>query len=292
MDKYSKDKIVFKRNIKCLIIVLLIIITICIAFIIYINTQNIIEFNNYDDSAIYISDEKAKLSTPIILNNIILGGVYKDEWVSTARYYNMSDYKEDTEVRFYCDEGSSGVFTIQKVGQSLTNFIALTDSLNEVTEYVAVINSETLNYIPKTSKIDYQDSTEYNENIKDALGLYTILNDSIKVNNGYECYISSNEKVTLLEVTSNSLENSNDAYSAIIMIDSKNKSYLVSYNYVNDNEKAEDFKIYSVKFVIDLNEDGINEIVISGTDEFETSYSVLEFENNKFTCVLSETIKN
>lgn len=292
MKKYSKNKLLFKNYLKYLIIILFIIIVIGIAFVAYIKINNVIEFTNVDKSAMNISDEKAKLSTPIIVNNIVLGGVYKSEWVSTARYYNMSDFKKDIELRFYGKEGSSGVFTLLEVGKSLSNIIGLTDTTNTINEYVGIINEEQLSYIPLISKSEDIDSNKYNDKIKEVLGVYNIFNNSVNINKVHECYINNTDKATILEVTSNSNGNASGAYSAIIMIDNTGKAYLLKYNYVHNKEKAEDFKIYSVKFVIDLNDDGINEIITSGTDEFETMYSVLEFKKSKFVEVLSESLKN
>ena len=106
-------------------------------------------------------------------------------------------------------------------------------------------------------------------------------------------FMKIGKNITLLEVTSSKKDkNKNGAYCSLILIDEKGKSSIIKYNYINNTKKAEDFKIYEIKFAIDLNNDLKNELVIQEVDEFETKYSVLEYRDNKFVTVLSEVIKN
>ena len=292
MKKYSKTDLIKKRWIKFGIIILLIIIVICVSYIIYINFKNHIVYENINNDAIHISDEKAKESTPIILNNVVIGATYKKEWVSSTRYYNVSSIKEDSKMRLFTSKGSAGTFDLELIDKVKSNIIGLTNSTNRTEEYISIIENENYNYLPMVKLNSYKTKEkEYKEKIKEALSMYKILNNTIQINNVYECVLELGENITLLEVTSSS-ENKNGAYSAIVMIDSKGQASLVKYNYINNKEKAEDFKIYLIKFVMDLNNDLKNELIIQEVDEFETRYSVLEYRNNKFVTVLSEVIKN
>ena len=292
MKKYSKDKLIRKRWIKFLIILLIVIIVSLISLVIYINVINHFVYDDINNDAIHISDEKAQESTPIILNNIVIGAVYKNEWTSCTRYYNKSKIKEKTEMELFTSKGKAGVFNLEVVNQINGNVVGFTNSTNRISEYIAIIKNENYNYLPMTKIVDYESKADdYNSKIKEALGLYNILNDSIQINNVYEACINAGENVTLLEVTS-SKENKNGAYSTLIMIDGKGNPSVVKYNYIKNRDKAEDFKIYNIKFVLDLNNDLKNELVIQEVDEFETKYSVLEYRNNKFVTVLNEVIKN
>lgn len=79
-------------------------------------------------------------------------------------------------------------------------------------------------------------------------------------------------------------------YSVVIYSTGKTAK-IIKYNYVKDINSSVDWPIYSLKFVYDLNMDGISEIVIQETNEYEIKYSVMEYKNNKFYEVLSEKIK-
>ena len=48
---------------------------------------------------------------------------------------------------------------------------------------------------------------------------------------------------------------------------------------------------YSLNFVADLNGDGINELLIQETKEFEVKYDVIEYKNNNFYEILSSVAK-
>ena len=292
MKKYSKSSLNRKRWVKYLIMILSVIIIICIFAIVYINFTNYIVYENINNDAMHISDEKAEKSTPIILNNIIIGATYKKEWVSSSRYYNMSNFKEDIKMKLYTSKGSSGTFDLELVKKTNSNIIGLTNSINRTEEYIGIITDNEYNYIPLVNIQKYDSKkVDYISKIKEALGVNKILNSSIQINNVYETFIELGENITLLEVTSSN-NSKNGAYASLIMIDSKGKASIIKYNYINNKEKAEDFKIYLLKFAIDLNNDSKNEIVIQEVDEFETIYSVLEYRDNKFITVLSEVIKN
>ena len=66
---------------------------------------------------------------------------------------------------------------------------------------------------------------------------------------------------------------------------------LLVYHQVKDLKKSDEWPIYSFKFVLDLNQDSVNELIIQETKEFEVKYDVIEFRGGKFTEVLSTVVK-
>ena len=187
MDKYSKEELVRKRWTKYLIIFFIIVITMCLGLIVYIYVTNYFIYDKVNNDAIHVTDEKAEKSTPIILNNVVIGAVYKNEWVSSARYYNMSKIKEQTELELFTLKGKAGTFNLELVKQVNSNVVGLTNSTNRISEYVATFKNENYNYLPMVKLDNYKiKEEEYQSKIKDALGLYNILNNSIKITNVYE----------------------------------------------------------------------------------------------------------
>ena len=81
------------------------------------------------------------------------------------------------------------------------------------------------------------------------------------------------------------------AYSALVVYDElTKKSQCIKYNYVRNVKDAKDFGIISLKFVLDANGDGTDEIIIQETKEFEVIYSVFENIKGKYYLVLSSEI--
>ena len=82
------------------------------------------------------------------------------------------------------------------------------------------------------------------------------------------------------------------AYSALIAYDTyTGKVDCIKYNYVRNKNKAQDFGIITLKFVCDLNSDGINELIVQDTKEFSTTYSIIEYRDGKYVQILSSTQK-
>ena len=79
-------------------------------------------------------------------------------------------------------------------------------------------------------------------------------------------------------------------YSVVIYSNGKSAK-IIKYCYVKNTRKAVDWPIYSLKFVYDLNSDGMSEIVIQETNEYQIKYSIIEYREDKFYEVLSEKIK-
>ena len=64
--------------------------------------------------------------------------------------------------------------------------------------------------------------------------------------------------------------------------------YYTGWESIDESER--DFGIYSFKFVGDLNGDDISEIIVQSTQEFTSTYYVLQLKNNDFYEILRSTI--
>ena len=81
-------------------------------------------------------------------------------------------------------------------------------------------------------------------------------------------------------------------YSSIILaFPNENKAKILQYSYTKDLENSDDFPIYSLEFLADLNGDGKSEIITREVTEFNVTYNVFEYENDNCFKVLSETMK-
>ena len=291
MGKYSKSKLKIKGWLK-IIIVLFVIIIICAgAFLTYVLLNNNIVYEKIDTSAVNVSDDEAKNSTPIIVDNLILGAVYDKKWVSSEKYYFKSDKKSEVEIDIYNKKGKAGKFILNNIDKSKLNaaIYAKTTNTNTIDEYLAVATSEK-NIMPDpASKV--QNITEADIEIaKKALGFKKIFNSSVKITEIYEAKINENAYSRIMFVT-NEIGKSTGAYSAVIYEDSTGKTKCIKYNYIRDLKDASNWPIYSFKFVADLNKDGINELIIQETKEFDVKYDILEYKNNNFKEILSSTMK-
>ena len=113
---------------------------------------------------------------------------------------------------------------------------------------------------------------------------------SVKISEVYDITISENEKGYLIFAT-NEVNKGKGAYSTVIYVSNTKKSKIVKYNYINDKENAEDWPVYSLNFVADLNSDGTNELLVQETKEFEVKYDVIEYKNNNFYEIMSAVAK-
>lgn len=291
MKKYKKD-ISKKRSIlKMFIAILCLIIIILITAFLYILVNNNITYVLSDNSAKDVLEDEAKNSTPIIVNNTMLGGLYDKKFVSLEKYYLYSINKKDFEITMYGTNGKIGDYLISSISKSSSNDATvnvLTSKENLILEYYGLDkkNQSALNILKEVDQNDYDISVS-----KKALGLYRILNSSIKVSKVYEADIYKTGKVRLISIT-NEPKKGMGAYSALIAYDTyTGKVDCIKYNYVRNKNKAQDFGIITLKFVCDLNSDGINELIVQDTKEFSTTYSIIEYRDGKYVQILSSTQK-
>ena len=141
--------------------------------------------------------------------------------------------------------------------------------------------------LPGMTKLEAtKDDEKY---VKDAIGSYKLVNGSVKVT---EVYLTNINQTTdkIICATSKSA-NMLGVYSAVIYV-TGNEAYLVKYSYVRDTDNADRWPIYSLQFVMDLNNDEKPEIVLEEITGNDVKYSVLELrDNNVFYEVLSAKVE-
>ena len=289
-NNYKKNSYKKRNILKMFMFMLVIIIVLGIIAIVYMAVNNNVSYSNVDSSAKTVSDDEAKKSTPIIMNNVLLGGIYNQKFVSVDKYYFNSSNKIDTKLNLYSNEGMIGEYeldSINKQNNSSTVYVT-TSKENLMTEYIGVSNEVKLTPKKLVEVSSKESDIEY---VKRSLGLYKILNSSVNISKVYETSINGTENVRILCVT-NIPGESVGAYSAVVVVDEyKNEAKCIRYNYVRNVKESQDFGILAVKFVCDLNQDGINEIILQETKEFETSYIVMTYNNKKYYEVLSSSFK-
>lgn len=291
MKKYSKGKLKFKRVIIPLLIIFVVLLVIgsviLFAFGLRKNITKVYEESGAKD----VSDDVAQNSTPIILNNLVIGATYENRWVSSTKYYLKSINKNDYELYMYIKGSRAGIYKITDLYTDSDNSVyADTTYTNYIDEYFGVSkdNTTALDYTFSEEEANEKDY----EYVKRALGVYRIYNNTINIRNVYSGYINENTPVKIIDVTSNNKGPFDGIYSAVIVaFPNENKSKIIEYSYTND-EKNDDFPIYSTKFLADLNGDNNGDIIIMAVKEFNVTYSVFEYDGSKFVKVLSETIKS
>jgi hypothetical protein len=289
MGKYSKSKLVKKRYVGILVFIVSVLFVLGISLILFVNINNYISYGKVIENASQINDDIATKSTPIIINNMLLGAIYENKFVSSERYFFKSTNKENIDMNVYSSTGKTGTFKLSKITKDAksSNVIAAITRNNYTDEYIAFVNNT--NY----SGVSKLDETRYNEfvkSVKSALGFYFILNMSIKIDSIYEITLKQGETSYLVFVTNDGNVNSG-VYNSVIYLDSNKNGKCIKYNYVKNINNASEFGIYSLKFVIDINGDNVKEIVLQETKEFKTNYLILQNINNEFYQVLSSEVK-
>lgn len=291
MKKYSKEKLKARRLVKTIIVILAIIAVICIGVLLFSLFSKSIVVEKLDSTPSNVSDEVASNSTPVIINNLILGATYDKKWVASEKYYLNSKNGENTEIDAYSKEGKMGKYTIGKISKDTKTASIYTtiSKQNLLNEYFAVATSQT-NVMPNPANKILDIDESYIKDVKKALGMYRIFNMSVKISEVYDITISENEKGYLIFAT-NEINKGKGAYSTVIYVSNTGKSKIVKYNYINDKENAEDWPVYSLNFIADLNFDGTNELLVQETKEFEVKYDVIEYKNNNFYEIMSAVAK-
>ena len=291
MKKYSKNKLKKKRGLKFLIVLLVILFIVGIALLSFVLLNKKVVYGKVDNSAKNVSDDIASNSYPVLINNLVIGGVYNNTWVSKDRYYNKSKNKASTEINVYTNEGKAGTYVIKTVNNNPSNnsYNVSIDSTNLIDEYLAVRKSDN-NIMQTTAYRNINVSQADIDAVKDALSYRKLFNSSVKINSKHEVRLSDSVNGTIICATNES-KKSNGVYSAVVYVDERGNASCVKYSYIKDLDDASDWPIYSFKFVGDINEDGTSEIVIQETKEFEVIYDILGYRNGKFVEVLSASTK-
>ena len=291
MKKYNKNNLNNRKVLKIIIMLLSIIVILGISFIIYVYVNNNITYIKVNDNAKNVTDEEAKKSTPIIVNNILLGGVYNSKFVSVDKYYFNSINKKDTKIDIYTMKGEAGEYQISTLTKENNTSIVYASNTKEnlISEYFAV-ETNSKNVMQKIAQ-EVEKKEEDIENVKKALGLYRILNSSVEISKVYEVNIQDSENVRIICAT-NTPNKSFGAYSVVVIVDEiTNSAKCIKYNYVRNVDNAKDFGIISFKFACDLNGDGIKELILQETKEFEVIYSIISYVNKEYVEVLNSKLE-
>ena len=288
MKKVKKNK--KNRILIPLITLFIVILAISAALLVYIYTQNYIDVEYIDKSSKKVQTDDVTSVTPIIMNNVVIGGVSdKGKWLDKGNMYGKANITKGAEIDMYNMEGKMGTFEIYSVYQdqqkSLTYAIPLKDLAGK--EYIAIAKTDKNAMERKVSKIEpTQEDIKY---VKKALGKYKLFNSTVKVNEVYEGYLSSGQKTRIISATSSG-KNKFGVYSVVIYVTS-DKCDIIKYSYVKNTESSINWPVYSIKFACDLNNDNNYEIILQETRELTMKYSVLEFQKNKYYEVLGLEFK-
>lgn len=278
-----KQKLIFS-----LIVVLVVVIIILVALFLYLNSQNYISFGPEDATGVSETVEKstAQNASMVILNNVLLGGVNGTQWVSAKALYDNASLS-GMEISMYSNDGMLGTYTTSKFKENDSYYYTKTTKYPEPDEYIAV---DTKNISPVLYELDKIDVTSEDEKmVKKALGKYNLLNGSVKIVEAYQTSFYEGKLGKLYSVTSNG-KNMFGVYSAVIFVSSEHAE-VIKYSYVKDTKLSSGWPVYSIKYVIDLNGDGKNELIIQETTANAVRYVVEELKNNfEFKEVLKVSI--
>lgn len=271
-----------------LIIFFILIILSGILFLWYTLSGNYITIENIDNAAESATVSEATNSNAIIVNGIVLGGTNGNKWVSAEKFYDANSNKAELEVDLYGENAKYGRFKTASIKKYNKSVIYTTIAKEGIPgNYLAVTSQDNAKVLPgMTNLVTTDEDVKY---VKEAIGSYKLINGSVKITEVYGTNI--NNIADKIICATSEKANILGAYSAVVYVTS-DKAYLVKYAYVRDTEDSDRWPVYSLKFVMDLNDDSKPEIVLQETTGNDTTYSVLELrDNNKFYQVLSSTIE-
>lgn len=167
--------------------------------------------------------------------------------------------------------------------KSKSGIIYTTTTKQPTPQYVGVGKQNTTSKIINVKKITPDNNDE--KIVKKALGKYKWFNLSVSINEAYSLALTEENIGYLYFVISDSKSRSG-MYSAVVYV-SGEKSYLIKYNFVRDVERAADWPIYSLKYVLDINGDNLSEIVIQEIRERKVRYDIISYNGKEFKQMLN-----
>lgn len=270
-----------------LIIFFVFIIIFGILFLWYTLSGNYINIAYSDNSAEDVSSSEAKDSNVIIVNGIVLGASNGQKWISSEKYFDANSSKSELEVDVLGQNSLYGTYKTASIKKYNKSVIYTTIAKEGVpTSYLALTATEAAKIFPGMTKLEATKEDE--KYVKQAIGSYKLINGSVKI---LEVYATNINEITDKIICAVSEEaNLLGAYSAVVYV-TQDKAHLVKYSYVRDTKDSNRWPIYSLQFIMDLNQDSKPEIILQETTGDDASYSVLELrEENKFYEVLRSTI--
>lgn len=291
MNRVKNNKRIKKtKRIIPLIILLTLVLAISIAVLAYIYTQNYITIEYIDKSASKVKTEDISSVNPIIINNVLVGGVTdKDKWVTKENMSSKLNISKGTEIDMYSQKGKMGTFETYSVSEDKKNNITYILPLKTIAnqEYIAIGNKEQNIMIREMKKSESTDADK--DSVKKALGKYRLLNNTIKIIEVYDVYLTEDKNTRIISATSSG-KNTFGVYSAVVAV-SQDKCNIVKYSYVKNTESSVNWPVYSIKFACDLNNDNKYELIIQEARERSMKYSILENRKDKYYEVLGIDFK-
>lgn len=289
MKKYSKEKLKFRRFFIFLIVLLIIVLILGFVLLFAFCLNDKFDVSPQENDAINVSDDIASNSLPIVIDNLVVGAIYDNNWVSANKYYLKSNNKSELETYVYNGSSRAGEYIIKEVYTYGDSVFVDSTYPNNVDEYFSIpTDSYALISQFNEAQIEEVDYTY----VKKALGFYRIYNSSMNITKVYSGYVNVDTPIRVISLTSSKRGLFGGVYSAIIVANvNTGKAEILQYSYTKDFENSYDFPLYSVEFLADFNGDGKAELVTREVTEFNVTYNIFEYKDNKYIKVLSETMK-
>ena len=289
MKKYSKEKLKFRRFFIFLIVLLIIVLILGFVLLFAFCLNDKFDVSPQENDAINVSDDIASNSLPIVIDNLVVGAIYDNNWVSSNKYYLKSNNKSELETYVYNGSSRAGEYIIKEVYTYGDSVFVDSTYPNNVDEYFSIpTDSYALISQFNEAQIEEVDYTY----VKKALGFYRIYNSSMNITKVYSGYVNVDTPIRVISLTSSKRGLFGGVYSAIIVANvNTGKAEILQYSYTKDFENSYDFPLYSVEFLADFNGDGKAELVTREVTEFNVTYNVFEYKDNRYIKVLSETMK-
>lgn len=289
MKKYSKEKLKFRRFFIFLIVLLIIVLILGFVLLFAFCLNDKFDVSPQENDAINVSDDIASNSLPIVIDNLVVGAIYDNNWVSANKYYLKSNNKSELETYVYNGSSRAGEYIIKEVYTYGDSVFVDSTYPNNVDEYFSIpTDSYALISQFNEAQIEEVDYTY----VKKALGFYRIYNSSLNITKVYSGYVNVDTPIRVISLTSSKRGLFGGVYSAIIVANvNTGKAEILQYSYTKDFENSYDFPLYSVEFLADFNGDGKAELVTREVTEFNVTYNIFEYKDNKYIKVLSETMK-
>ena len=289
MKKYSKEKLKFRRFFFFFIVLLIIVLILGFVLLFAFCLNDKFDVSPQENDAINVSDDIASNSLPIVIDNLVVGAIYDNNWVSANKYYLKSNNKSELETYVYNGSSRAGEYIIKEVYTYGDSVFVDSTYPNNVDEYFSIpTDSYALISQFNEAQIEEVDYTY----VKKALGFYRIYNSSMNITKVYSGYVNVDTPIRVISLTSSKRGLFGGVYSAIIVANvNTGKAEILQYSYTKDFENSYDFPLYSVEFLADFNGDGKAELVTREVTEFNVTYNIFEYKDNKYIKVLSETMK-
>ena len=279
-----KNKIKNKKNLLVLIIISVFVIVVTGAlFLCYALINNYVVYDNIDSSSQDKNTTKASGAKKIIINNILLGGINEDKYIDANLVYDAMNKTKISTVDLFDKTNSYGTYDTSKFMKY--NDVVFTKIAKDSvpTDYVAVehVDKETKTKmgVIATKETATKEDIKY---VKDALKGYRWYNPTINITEVYNVKIKENSDKIICVVSNSKNKLTIGAFSAVIYV-TGNNARLVKYAYVKDTKNAGMWPVYSFISAIDINTDGVSEIILQETTQYYNTYSLLKLkEDGKF----------